>query len=117
MEEVAKQRDIKSADLQDDDFRITVYEKMDHPEIEGTGYYFDAEGKKPLYELIIVYKDEALRDAAAAKLLGSPNYENNTEWLLPGKNGYQIKAWKYKNKLIITALIPNTEWYEDVHGK
>lgn len=117
MKQVGAIRDLDSDQIQDGDFRFTVYEPLENSEIEGAGYYFDAEGDKPFYELIIVYKSEELRDAAAQKLLGEPNFENNTEWQVRGKGPYEIRAWGFKTKLIIAALIPNTEWYEDVNSK
>jgi len=117
MSQVANLRDLRSSDLQDEGFRISVYGPMEHPQIEGAGYYFDNEGDKPLYEVIVVYKSEELRDAAAAQLLGPPNFENGKEWRFEQKKGYEIRAWKFKNKLIVTALIPGTEWYDEAHGE
>ena len=71
-------------------------------------YYFDAEGDAPLYEIILVYADEAKRDAAAAKLLGEPNADD--EWHYPNHKGFPFRAWRYKNKLILAAALPGTEW-------
>ena len=113
MQRVADIRDLRSDDMVKEEFRIAVYQGITHPEIEGVAYYFDADTPQPLYEVIIAYKTKEGRDAAATKLLGEPNYENNAEWLLETKRGYKLKAWKFKKKLILVALLPGTEWYEE----
>lgn len=113
MEKVTELRSFSTSDVQDDNFRFAVYEKIGRNGIEGAAYYFDAEGDKPLYEIIIIYADEAARDAAAATLLGPPNYKDNTEWMLSPKKGYPLYCWKFKTKLVVAALIPNTEWYNE----
>ena len=97
-------------------FRHVYYEEITGKDIAYIVYYFDADGEKPLYEVLIGYHDQQKRDAVARQLLGEPNSENNTEWQLKPEKGYEIKAWTYKDKLIITALIPETEWYEDTYG-
>lgn len=104
--------------LEDDgmSFRIIYSEAISNNPIEYVIYYFDADEEKPLYEVILIYKDEADRDAAAAELLGAPNFEEK-EWRIEREKKETIWAWTFKNKLIVTALIPKTEWYEDVYGK
>ena len=114
---VADIRDLRSEDMVDETFRKAVYQHIQLGDIEGVAYYFDGDGEQPLYELIVQYNTEAARDAAADKLLGKPNYENNKEWLIDTKRGYKLRAWKFKNKLVLVALLPGTEWYEDMYGK
>ena len=117
MQRVADIRDLRSEDMVDEQFRVAVYQHVKQGAIEGVAYYFDGEGEKPLYELIVQYVDEPARDAAAKQLLGAPNYENNKEWLLDTGRGYKLRAWKFKTKLVLVALLPGTEWYEDMNGK
>ncbi|MCB0661967.1 MAG: hypothetical protein KDC24_04465 [Saprospiraceae bacterium] len=93
------------------DFRQVYMEESPGENINYAVYYFDADDNKPLYEVIIEYPDIQSRDAAAAALLGPPN--QGGEWYFEKKWEYPIKAWVFKNKLVIAALIPNTEWYEE----
>jgi uncharacterized protein YcfL len=104
---------------QDDNasFRHVYLENLANANVDYIGYYFDADGHKPLYEVIIGCKNETDRDKMGESLFGARNAEDNTEWHLKPKDFHEIKAWTFKNKLIITALIPNTEWFEDVYGK
>lgn len=103
-------RGISTDDLTDDTFRKIYVEPSKSEDITDIVYYFDADGDQPLYEMIFIYKDEAKRDAEAEKLLGEPN--DGEEWKLERKP-YDILAWKYKNKLILVAVIPETEWAEE----
>jgi hypothetical protein len=76
-------------------------------------YYFDAEGDQPLYELILQYPDEVSRDAVAAKLLGSPNYQDS-EWRYDSGEGYTLWAWTFNTKLVMVAILPGTEWADEL---
>lgn len=102
-------KDLKMSDFIDDSFRWVYSEPLENETISDIVYYFDKDGEQPLYEMIYIYKDISDRDAAAQNLLGTPN--NDKEWLLD-RTPYPIKAWKYKNKLIMVAVIPDTEWAE-----
>ena len=117
MTRVADIQDLKSTNVQQESFRTTAYQMASMGDIEGVAYYFDDADPQPLYEVLVMYKSEEARDAAASELLGKPNYENNTEWLLESGRGYQLRAWTFKNKLVLVALLPGTEWYEDMNGK
>jgi hypothetical protein len=93
------------------DFRAVYLEENPATTIKSAIYYFDADGNKPFYELIIEYPDIASRDAAAEALFGKPNMGG--EWYFEDKGPYPIKAWVFKEKLVVAALIPQTEWWED----
>lgn len=95
-------------------FRKVFFEAINGTLIKYLGYYFDAEDDIPLYEVIIGYNDEATVNTEATKLLGEPNYKE-TEWKFELKKEHDILAWVFEKKLIITALIPKTEWYEDTN--
>jgi hypothetical protein len=99
----------------DDSFRVAIIEEIEHPEISNYVYYFDTDDDKPLYEIIVIYKTEAQRDAVAEKLFGEPNFEGG-EWRFKRPKSFNVMAWKYKTKLIIVALLPKTEWAEDPSG-
>ncbi len=94
------------------DFRIILIEAFDKAQAESAVYYFDADGDEPLYEIIAIYPDEATRDAVVADLLGEPNYQGS-EWRYDSGEGYPIWAWTFKQKLVIAAILPNTEWADE----
>lgn len=89
------------------DFRIEYSETM-KGDIKAVTYYFDKEGNIPLYELIIEYNDEKTRDMVADKLFGKPN--SGDQWKIIKKSGLEIRAWKFITKLVVVAVLPNTEW-------
>ena len=73
-------------------------------------YYFSDKEEKPLYEVILYYRDLRARDNWLEKYFGTPNFKNNTEWELVTRKGQQIRAWRYEDRLVVTALLPGTEW-------
>ncbi len=89
-------------------FRAVYMQELSDQEIESVVYYFDEDGNKPMYEMILNYKSESARDRAAVKLFGLPNTESD-EWEFTEYDPV-IQAWKFKKKLVIIALIPGTEW-------
>lgn len=105
-----KLRGISVSDLSDENFRKTYVDQSNSNEITDIVYYFDTGRDQPLYEMIFVYKDESARDADAKRLLGEPN--NGEEWRLD-REPYDVLAWKYKAKLILVSLIPDTEWADE----
>lgn len=104
---------VDKAELQNDgtDFRKVYFETVENQDITYFAYYFDAESTMPLYEVIIGYKTIDHLNKAAIQLLGQPNYKD-TEWKITRENDFDLLAWRYKEKLVIAALIPDTEWYE-----
>ena len=102
-----------TADMQDNmSFRWVYLEEVNDEKLSNSIYYFDKAGTQPLYEMIFTYQDESVRDKEAMELLGPPN--NKDKWRLE-KDPYTIIAWKFKNKLVMAALIPNTEWWNEEH--
>jgi hypothetical protein len=91
-------------------FRMVYTENPENSNIKEVTYYFDAEGSFPFYEIIIDYFNESIRDEAADNLFGSPN--NGEEWLFERPESFDIKAWKFNNKLVIVGVLPGTEWEE-----
>ena len=94
------------------DFRITYTEEKPDETLKTVVYYFDRESNGPLYELIIDYNNEEERDKVANNLFATPNYEGE-EWRFVRKNKFEVRAWKYQNKLIIVGVLPGTEWAKD----
>lgn len=93
-------------------FRHVFIEDIEHPELTNLGYYFDADNDKPLYEVLLIYKDEETMQRNAAEILGPPNYKE-TEWKIERENAPDMLAWTFKSKIIIVSLISGTEWHED----
>jgi hypothetical protein len=93
------------------DFRSIYTEEFADGDIKVVTYYFGTKGELPLYEYIIEYRSEEKRDEFVESNLGVPN--NGEDWIFDSKEGFQIKAWVFKNKLVVTGLIIDTEWYND----
>ena len=79
-------------------------------------YYFDAEGDRPLYEIVILYRDLSARSKWVRKKLGVPNF-NDREWRLSSAEGFLIRAWLHEEKLIFAGEIPGTEWDPETSGE
>ena len=105
--EVSKNATLSS----DEDFRTVYQEEFTEGDIKKAVYYFGKKGDLPLYEYIFDYYSKEKRDEFVAANLGDPN--NGEEWLIESNKGFKIKAWTFKNKLVVTGLIKDTEWYED----
>jgi hypothetical protein len=74
-------------------------------------YYFGEEGEKPLYEIVLLYRDLSDRGEWVRKKLGPPNF-NDREWKLASAEGFLIHAWLHEEKLIFAAELKGTEWEE-----
>lgn len=109
MKEFLSKKDPSTLSYTDDGFRHIYVETLNEGDITNIVYYFDKDDHEPLYEVILVYKDEATRDAASKKLLGNPNVKGS-EWLKTHKKRKDVRAWTFKKKLIITQLLDKTEW-------
>jgi hypothetical protein len=96
----------------DNTFRLVYFQQINLPEITKIVYYFDADDNKPLYEIIIIYKNEKQPGKVANMLFGQPNF-NRTDWRVKNQGNPEIWSWTFKNKLIVVANISNTEWSED----
>lgn len=95
-------------------FRDEIVEKVGKNNLEQITYYFDKDGDKLLYEIIIEFSDEPTRQAAAEKLLGAPNHpEMADHWIAGVSNNVVNIAWAFNNKLVIAANLPGTEWTDD----
>jgi hypothetical protein len=113
LDDFKKLKGTSASETEANNFRTIYTERVSEERVSGFAYYFSTEGEKPLYEIIIIYKDENERDIDAERLFGEPNVDGE-EWFIERKP-HDLKAWKYGDKLIITALIPGTEWYKDAY--
>lgn len=100
-------------------FRLVYAVNLGETEPKTVVYYFDSEGTKPLYEIILIYESPEKAIEKGVELLGPQNYQDNKEWYIKRDKGFDLLAWNHKTKFIITALLPKTEWYEEfhLHGK
>lgn len=92
-------------------FRTVYTEVFNKGDVSDIVYYFDSKGHRPLYEVIVIYRDEVSRNSVAQTLLGPPN--SGKEWLFDLDDGYQLNAWTFQSKLIYAVAIPGTEWDTD----
>ncbi len=100
-------KDIEISDVID--FRNQITETFTDGDIEAVTYYFDKDGNQPLYEYIIEYKDGIDVKEIAKSKLGNPNYEEK-EWLFDSEKGYKVRAWTFKQKIVLAANLKGTEW-------
>lgn len=114
MEQVARWRPgLQAADLKNDGFRYRWTEELDaESPISKVIYCFDDAEEKPLYELVIFYRDLAQRERWIGKNFGPPNSETGTEWEFILRSGLKVRAWRYEERLVVVGLIPGTEWTE-----
>lgn len=105
-----KLKGTSTADMTDDSFRWVYLESLNDDKVSDIVYYFDKDGDQPLYEMIFIYKDTTVRNSDAQNLLGAPN--SGKEWRLE-MEPYTVTAWKYMSKLVMAAIIPNTEWWDE----
>ncbi len=110
LEEFKTLKSIDSSMMIDDGFRSIYVENIKEGSVSDIVYYFDADKNAPLYEMIFIYNDTLVRNADAKALFGAPN--DGKEWRF-NRKPYDISAWTFKNKLIIAALIPLTEWADE----
>lgn len=98
------------------DFRHVYVEEINSGNITAAVYYFDADlPGKPLYEIIVNFKDEATMELQANILLGASNYSgkdgNAKEWKFNlKKEDYPLHSWTFKNKIVYAMPFPGTEW-------
>jgi hypothetical protein len=96
--------------FRDENFRHTYSEVVKNdPNIEMVTYYFDQDGDKKMYEVILVYKNESARNRYTTEVFGKPN-SGKGDWLISHKKRPDVKAWNFKNNLMIVLVIPECEW-------
>lgn len=98
-------------------FRDVYMEEVKSDNITSIVYYFDMDlPGKPLYEIIVNYKNEAVMELQANLLLGEPNYGGkdgmSKEWKFDIKMEFPVHCWVFKNKVIYAMPLLGTEWNE-----
>ncbi|NVK85013.1 MAG: hypothetical protein HWE21_11875 [Cytophagia bacterium] len=111
-----KERPNAKEENQTMDFRHVYIEEINSGNITSAVYYFDADlPGKPLYEIIVNFKDEATMELQANVLLGPSNYSgkdgNSKEWKFDlKKEEYPVHSWTFKNKIVYVMPLSGTEW-------
>ena len=88
-------------------FRIVFEIPNPVPGIKELTLYFDADGEKPLYELIIEFSEKSKKETFVSKKYGQPNNGREWKWNLP--DGLKSRAWTFDNTIVVTVLYPGTE--------
>jgi hypothetical protein len=103
--------------IKDMDFRVTMLEKINQNGLKVIAYYFDNDGKKPFYETLIAFDNEAICKETAQKLFGAPNHPTKKDkniWVIyKGDDDITTTAWTYKERLILYSQVPKSEMEND----
>lgn len=95
-------------------FRREAVEKINKDGITGITYYFDGDGERPLYEIIIEFASEQLRTEAAEMMFGPANYPDRPDhWIAGAHENVVSLIWAFNSKIVIAANLPGTEWDGD----
>ena len=82
-------------EVTNESFRTSYITKVGAQNVEYIVYYFDQDGDRPLYEVIIIYDTEKSRDTEAVNLFGTPNHEE-VEWRMTRPGQFNVWSWTYK---------------------
>lgn len=95
-------------------FRHETVEKVGKDGITGITYYFDADGERLLYEIIIEFADAKLRADAAEMMFGPANHPERPDcWIAGAHENVVSLIWAFDSKIAIAANLPGTEWDGD----
>ncbi|MFK7948041.1 MAG: hypothetical protein AB8G11_10640 [Saprospiraceae bacterium] len=98
------------------DFRTIFVDEAFSERFMNVIYYFDNDGEKPLYELILIVNPNINADKLAKEHFGLPNYQDK-EWRFPSVQTdlpFTLAVWTYNNKIIIAATMKDTEWEKGI---
>lgn len=99
-------------------FRHEVVEKVGKDGLSSLTYYFDADGDRMLYEIIVEFADEAVRTEASEKMFGPANYPDRPDhWIAGAQDNIVSLIWAFNNKIVIAANLPGSEWDGDAMFK
>ncbi len=78
-------------------------------------FYFNNEGDKPLYEIIVKFDDQATREAIINPGMGEPNYPDKSDhWVIyNGGPGGTVLAWAFGSNFVLAADMAKSEWDGD----
>ena len=115
--QVVDMRTMKSDNTRD--WRTVYFQPSSDPDIRALIYYISKEvADQPLYEIIIQYASEELAKTKAVEYFGAPNHsaaedDPKEEWRFNVPNEFARWVWVYKDKLVLVARVPGTEWDEE----
>lgn len=103
----------KSADVMG--FRTEYTVKLNEHGLKGLTFYFDKDNHQPLYEIIMDFDNADTLEALCKMDLGPGNHPRLEEhWIMNlNRESLAFILWRFENKLIMAANLPDTEFAED----
>jgi hypothetical protein len=93
--------------------RTVTVDSITFDGITAITFYFAREGQRPLYEFVVEFDDQAMREDAAFDMLGPANFPGQAnQWVINHQDSLITLAWAYDNMLVVAANLPDTEWQE-----
>ena len=99
----------------DGGFRTDFQQNYNKDGLESVIFYFDNDGEKPLYEIIVKFDNQATREAVINADLGEPNYPAKADhWVIyNGGPGNTVLAWAFGGSFVLAADVAKSEWDGD----
>ncbi len=92
-------------------FRSEIMETIGKDGLKTATYIFDADGSKPLYQLILEFDSPVERDFVIEKLFGKANHPVEADhWILGVEGAVVSIGWAFDAKFVLAANLPGTEW-------
>jgi len=103
----------KSADVLD--FRTEYTLVLNENGLKDLTFYFDKENHQPLYEVIMEFDNADTLEALCIMDLGPSNHPTLVEhWIMNlNREGLAFILWRFENKLVMAANLPDTEFADD----
>lgn len=97
------------------DFRTEYTYEVHENGLNSLTLYFDKDHHKPLYEIILDFENADTLEALCKKDLGVGNHPSLEEhWILNlTPEGLSFMLWRFENKLVMAANLPDTEFADD----
>lgn len=97
------------------DFRTEYVYEVHENGLNALTLYFDKDHHDPLYEIILDFENADTLEALCKKDLGPGNHPRLEEhWILNlTPEGLAFILWRFENKLIMAANLPDTEFADD----
>ena len=98
------------------DFRTEYTYEVRENGLNSLTLYFDKDHHHPLYEIIMDFENADTLEALCKKDLGPGNHPSLEEhWIMNlTQEGLAFILWRFENKLVMAANLPDTEFADDV---
>lgn len=96
-------------------FRTEFEQVFNRDGLVSATFYFDNEGDKPLYEIIVKFADQATREAVIDGDIGPANYPGKDDhWVIyNGGEGSTVLAWTFGASFVLAGNLAKSEWDGD----